>query len=123
MKLKLFITSFFLSIVIFADPGNGAGGGGGPGIKVDARSLEYSPGFQSIGTRPRGDYGDWVVIDGEVVDLQLREGGVVDVEELEDRYRGLVKRDESGQMLIDAKVPIVDYQTQDGRIHQMTKLK
>ena len=57
------------------------------------------------------------------MDLQLREGGVVDVEELEDRYRGLVKRDDSGKMLIDAKVPIVDYQTQDGRIHQMTKLK
>lgn len=115
-----------LSIYLFSVPvfSNGSGqNGGGPGTKIDARTLEHSPGFQNIGTRPRSDYGDWVVINGEVVDLQLREGGVVDVEELEDRYRGLVKRDDSGKMLIDAKVPIVDYQTQDGRIHQMTKLK
>lgn len=122
MKLMNILTLLIFSLSIHSN-GGGSQGGGGPGIKVDARILEHSPGFQNIGTRPRRDYGDWVVINGEVVDLQLREGGVVDVEELEDRYRGLVKRDESGQMLIDAKVPIVDYQTQDGRIHQMTKLK
>ena len=122
MKMYM-ILSFIFSMNLYA----GGTSGGGPGIKVEVRALEVSSVGNTAGGGggggPRGDYGDWVVIDGEVVDLQLREGGVVDVEELEDRYRGLVKRDESGQMLIDAKVPIVDYQTQDGRIHQMTKLK
>ena len=119
------------NIKSFSD-GPGDSGGGGPGMSGDVLLSTKSFKFVSLGKDD--NYGQSEVsrkLQAEVlrltgvVDVRLLDDEVIDVQELQDRYKGhvFVVGDE---IQITTKVPVVDFQNEAGeviKLQQMHKIQ
>lgn len=133
MRIIVIFFSLFLSVSLYAQ--GGGGGSGPPGIILKFNDQDiFIPG------NDLGDYGKLddatirdlikdqqlnpnIIIKEKVLDrpfdLEIRGAGVVDLQTFKSETPKSLWREEDGKVMVDSRVPLVNWQDEDGNLHDL----